>query len=227
MKKNKIKNNTIIIGLIFSLAITISGWAYYYDTANVLKDIVIEQDDDNKKLSIEIANLEDVIVEKGNDLIAKEKVIEQQKSQIKKQDETIKDKEHKLTLLKAENEKLKKEYPTSKQVSRGVSNSGQVLTVNASAYTAYCWEGCTGKTATGYNVSNTIYYNGYRIVATDPKIIPLYSIIEIDGFNERFISLDTGGAIKGNKIDILMKSESEANKFGRKNLNIKVIRRGR
>ena len=46
--------------------------------------------------------------------------------------------------------------------------------------------GCSGKTATGYDVSNTIYYNDtqygqVRIVAMSKKI-PLYSIIKIENY---------------------------------------------
>lgn len=218
MKKDNIKNN-IIAGLFFALAISIGGWSYYYENAKVLQDIVVEQDDNNKKLSIEIANLEDIIVKKEDDLNATKMVIDEQKIQIEEN-------ERRLTLLKVEIEKLKKESPTS-QISRGSSNIQYSLTVNASAYQAMCHEGCTGFTAVSYDVRNTIYYNGYRIIATDPKVIPLYSIVEIEGFSEKFISLDTGGAIKGNKIDILVKSEGDAVKFGRKNLKINVIRKGR
>src|SRR5690606_1324618 len=43
----------------------------------------------------------------------------------------------------------------------------------ATFYTAFCPTGCTGITATGIDVRNTIYYEGKRIIAVDPKVIPL------------------------------------------------------
>lgn len=129
--------------------------------------------------------------------------------------------------LKNENEKLKRKANFNQSQKVGDVQGGKILTMNASAYIVNCREGCTGKTASGYNVNNTIYYNGMRIIASDTNVLPMYSVVEIEGFSERFIVLDRGGAIKGNKIDILMSSTSEAMKFGRKNVKVRVIRYGR
>jgi 3D (Asp-Asp-Asp) domain-containing protein len=129
-----------------------------------------------------------------------------------------------LDQLKKENEDLKKKL----QVKREVMNSQRKLVMSASAYTANC-KGCTGKTYTGYDVSNTIYYEGRRIIATDFNVISLYSIVRIEYDNTSFeaIVIDKGGAITGNKMDILFGSYQEAIAFGRKNVNVTVIREGR
>ena len=103
----------------------------------------------------------------------------------------------------------------------------KTMTVNASAYIAFCSEGCSGRTRSGYDVSKTIYYNGMRIIATDLSVLPMYSIVKLEGFSEKFIVLDTGGAIKGNKVDVLFKSQSEAIKFGRRDIKLEVIRYGK
>ena len=96
-------------------------------------------------------------------------------------------------------------------------------------------KGCGGTTAAGYNVKNTIYYNDsqygqVRIVAMD-RAYPLYSIIQISNYKQGAITaivLDRGGAIKGNKIDLLVSSESEASKLGiQKNAEVKVLRYGK
>lgn len=94
--------------------------------------------------------------------------------------------------------------------------------VVATAYTAFCSTGCTGKTRTGYDVSNTSYYNGKRIIAVDPEVIPLYSLVQVsyEGNSFQAYAIDTGGDIKNNRIDILMDSEQEANAFGRKNVRV-------
>lgn len=123
-------------------------------------------------------------------------------------------------------EELKKQQQ-EKVISRGDTNStGNWMTFNASYYTAYCSEGCTGTTATGYDVSSTIYYNGLRIIATDPKVIKLGTIVEVKTPYETFkaISLDTGGAIKNRKVDILVSSTQEAINLGRHNIQIKVLK---
>ncbi|MFJ7982352.1 3D domain-containing protein [Lysinibacillus xylanilyticus] len=100
---------------------------------------------------------------------------------------------------------------------------------NGSYYTAYCPEGCTGVTATGYNVSGSIYVDGMRVIAVDPRVIPLYSIVEVSTPYETFkaIALDTGGAIKGHKVDILVANEQTASNLGRHTVYIKVLRSGK
>lgn len=82
-------------------------------------------------------------------------------------------------------------------------------------------DGMTPNTYTrnGTDVSHTIYSpEGYRIVAVDTNVIPLNTIlrVHVPGW-EPFdaIAADTGSAIVGNIIDILVASPSEAAVFGR------------
>lgn len=101
-------------------------------------------------------------------------------------------------------------------------------TYEATAYTAFCDTGCIGITASGYDVSDTIYYEGYRILAAD-KSIPLYTIMRVtlaDGTSFDGIVLDRGGAIGINRLDILVASRAEAITLGRQAVEIEVIRRG-
>ena len=99
------------------------------------------------------------------------------------------------------------------------------ITAIATAYVSDC-KGCIGITKGGTDVRNTIYHDsGYRIIATDPRIIPLGSLVEING--QKFIADDIGGAIKGHRIDILMESKSEALEFGVKEVSITILRRGK
>lgn len=99
-------------------------------------------------------------------------------------------------------------------------------TFQASAYTARCPEGCNGITATGIDVAGTIYHAGKRIIAVDPSVIALGSTVEIkqaDGTTFEAVSLDTGGAIKGAKIDVLVANEADAVQFGRQSVQVRVI----
>ena len=54
-----------------------------------------------------------------------------------------------------------------------------------------------------------------RTIAVDPKVIPYGSKVFIPGFGWR-VAEDTGGAIKGNRIDILVEDEEKAFRLGRK-----------
>lgn len=85
--------------------------------------------------------------------------------------------------------------------------------MEATAYTATC-KGCSGITAMGIDVRNSTTYQGYGIIAVDTRVIPLGTKVSINGRN--YIAGDTGGAIKGNKIDVLVGSVDEALQFGRK-----------
>ena len=70
--------------------------------------------------------------------------------------------------------------------------------------TGYCLKGTT---ATGLPV-------GPGIVATDPAVIPLGTRMTIPGYGEG-VAADTGGAIKGARIDVWLASCAEAGSFSR------------
>lgn len=60
-------------------------------------------------------------------------------------------------------------------------------------------------------------------VAVDPRVIPLGSKIRIEGFDGVFYCADTGGAIKGNIIDIAVGSKSEASNLGVQHRNVYIV----
>jgi 3D (Asp-Asp-Asp) domain-containing protein len=59
------------------------------------------------------------------------------------------------------------------------------------------------------------------IIAVDPDVIPLGTEVEIKNMGV-FVAEDTGGKIKGNKIDIYFKSKEEAEVFGIKGVWIRI-----
>ncbi|OMQ06838.1 hypothetical protein BXO87_02205 [Bacillus sp. GZB] len=134
-------------------------------------------------------------------------------------------------------DKRKKTTPKSEQPPRVPkprkstvpATSKGTLNIEFSYYVAMCDSGCTGQTATGIDVTNTVYYQGMRVVATDPTVIPTWSIVQFDmgGQPVRAIALDTGGYIKGNKIDMLVGSVEEANQLGRQVKKVEIIRYGK
>ena len=88
--------------------------------------------------------------------------------------------------------------------------------------------------ATGYSANdslqgtNNITATGKEIkkgmIAVDSKIIPLGTRIEIKDIGV-FVAEDTGGKIKGNRIDIYFETREEAKEFGRQVIWIKVLGR--
>ena len=86
--------------------------------------------------------------------------------------------------------------------------------------------------ATGYSANdplqgtNNITATGKEIkkgmIAVDPKIIPLGTQIEIKDIG-LFIAEDTGGKIKGNRIDIYFETKEEAKDFGRQVIWVRML----
>lgn len=146
----------------------------------------------------------------------------------KKEEQKIVDAKKKKFEIWSKELKKKKEQKTKNH-----NNEHHVKTLRNVLLTSYiplCDTQCTGITATGINVRNTIYHNGLRVVAVDPNIIPLYSIVEIIFKNGRKIkaqALDTGGKINGFHADLLVKTRNKALHNGRKHVKIKILRSGK
>jgi 3D (Asp-Asp-Asp) domain-containing protein len=101
------------------------------------------------------------------------------------------------------------------------------LAFEATAYTAFCDTGCIGITASGVDVSHTIYHEGRRVIAVDPDVIPLGSEVTVrlaDGTTLEAIAEDTGSAIQGRRIDVLTATYREARVFGRQEVRVKIER---
>lgn len=78
-------------------------------------------------------------------------------------------------------------------------------------FTAYCpCSKCCGK-SDGITKIGVKATQG-RTIAVDPKVIPLGSIVIIDG--HEYIAEDVGGSIKENRIDLFFDSHKEALDFG-------------
>jgi 3D (Asp-Asp-Asp) domain-containing protein/LysM repeat protein len=97
-------------------------------------------------------------------------------------------------------------------------NDAKEITVKATAYTASC-EGCSGTTATGVDLKAN---PDAKVIAVDPKVIPLGSKVYVEGYGVA-TAADTGGAIKGNRIDVFISTEHEALKWGNKHITVKII----
>jgi len=89
---------------------------------------------------------------------------------------------------------------------------GRTLVMKATAYSP--GHGCGYSTASGMRARR-------GIVAVDPRVIPLGTRLYIEGYGEA-IAGDTGGAIKGNRIDLCFNTEAECVAFGRRNVVVHI-----
>ena len=108
---------------------------------------------------------------------------------------------------------------TVKQASTAKTASSKTMTVKATAYTANC-KGCSGITATGINLKKN---PSAKVIAVDPKVIPLGTKVHVEGYGEA-IAGDRGGAIKGNKIDVFIPSKQKAINWGVKTVKVQVYK---
>jgi 3D (Asp-Asp-Asp) domain-containing protein len=78
-----------------------------------------------------------------------------------------------------------------------------------------------GRTASGKLVSQ-------GIIAADPRVLPLGSRVHLQAgpWSGEYLVADTGGAIKGRKIDIWTPSTREAMRFGRRTVKLTVLSYG-
>ncbi|GAC1429499.1 MAG: 3D domain-containing protein [Candidatus Velthaea sp.] len=96
-----------------------------------------------------------------------------------------------------------------------VKLASAALSMIATAYTANC-AGCSGITAIGRAA-------GHGIVAVDPHIIPLGTHLYIPGYGHALAG-DTGGAIRGHRIDLGFNSNGDAMTFGRRAITVYVLK---
>ncbi|MDX6486161.1 MAG: hypothetical protein QOF43_1314, partial [Gaiellaceae bacterium] len=96
--------------------------------------------------------------------------------------------------------------PVQAPVSASTSAGGRLLTVSSTGYSL------PGRTATGLPV-------GPGVVAVDPSVIPLGTRLTIPGYGEG-VAADTGGAVRGNTIDLWFSTLADARAWGRRTVTI-------
>lgn len=106
----------------------------------------------------------------------------------------------------------------SQQVSRGSTENGREFYVSSTAYTASC-NGCSGITSSGINLKAN---PNVKVIAVDPRVIPLGTKVYVEGYGYA-VAADTGGAIKGYKIDVFFPSNSQAYRWGNRKVKIKIL----
>ncbi|SFL91092.1 3D (Asp-Asp-Asp) domain-containing protein [Gracilibacillus orientalis] len=96
--------------------------------------------------------------------------------------------------------------------------AGKTLTVESTAYTASC-DGCSGVTKMGLDLKE---YPDAKVIAVDPSVIPLGSIVKVEGYGVA-IAADIGGGINGDSIDLFIPNRDDALQWGRKNVRVEII----
>lgn len=87
--------------------------------------------------------------------------------------------------------------------------------------TAYCsCSECCGQWADGITYTGTVATEG-RTIAVDPGVIPLGSVVEING--SEYVAEDIGSAIKGKRLDIFFSDHNDALVWGVQDLEVYLV----
>ena len=130
------------------------------------------------------------------------------------------------SLISPDHSRLEKAVSRRIKVSRSLPQGireGKRLSGSLGVFTAtaYCpCAKCCGKWASGYTATGAKAQ--YGVIAVDPRVIKLGTKVHVQGYGDAIAS-DTGGAIKGRRIDVCFSSHSQALNWGRK--TVKVWRR--
>lgn len=87
-------------------------------------------------------------------------------------------------------------------------------------YTATAYS-LSGRTASGRLVTK-------GLIAADPGVLPLGTRVRLEAgaYSGEYLVADTGGAVRGKRIDIWTPSTREANRFGRRTVKLVVLSYG-
>lgn len=125
--------------------------------------------------------------------------------------------EEKRELIKSETIREPVKRIVSMGIITSVSRAGQRLNFSEARYmqsTAYTYTG--NRTATGEQPA-------VGVVAVDPRVIPLGTRMYIEGYGYAHAG-DTGGAVKGNKIDVFLEQRSQCMSWGRRTVKVYLLK---
>ncbi|HJZ83347.1 MAG TPA: 3D domain-containing protein [Pyrinomonadaceae bacterium] len=94
------------------------------------------------------------------------------------------------------------------------------VVILAENYTATAYS-LRGRTASGRSVAR-------GVIAADPRFLPIGTRVRVDAgpWSGEYVVADTGGAVKGHRIDIWTPTAGEAMRFGRRLVKLTVLELG-
>lgn len=117
-----------------------------------------------------------------------------------------------------EKERQAKESEQKTKTQSNDSNKGRLLgTFEATAYTdnEQSQGKWVGQTATGRKPQ-------VGVIAVDPNVIPLNTKLYVEGYGN-CVAGDTGGAIKGKRLDLFHNTQGECTSFGRRSVQVWIV----
>ena len=200
MKLNLFCNNkhNVALVVIATYMIGFSGISLY--NSNTLSNELAHQQQIVKTKDGEIDVLNKTLAEYQSTISDNQLIISDLTEQFKSASDKIVELENRVQELTSELEKKNSSFLGEFNVSFYTPTDGSVEGITA-----------TGNPAIPYHT-----------VAVDPNVIPLGTKLYIENFGE-VIADDTGGAIKGNKLDYCVSTVSEAYSYGVQTLKVWIV----
>ncbi|MGO1919505.1 MAG: 3D domain-containing protein [Alkalibacterium gilvum] len=213
------------------------------ELVNSRQDLEKEQDEalaQKNELDHKVASLQEMIQENQVQLSALSKKESEENARIKKENEEVsisssstsnasetkqesttnqqstKKQESKKQSTKQPNKSSSTVKETTEKESKPAKTTGRTLQVQATGYSTQ-QPGLSTHTRMGIDLRVNP-----RVIAVDPSVIPLGSMVEVEGKGV-YIAGDTGGAINGNIIDIHFSTVAEALQWGRRNITVRIL----
>ncbi|HDX9580568.1 TPA: cell wall-binding protein [Bacillus pseudomycoides] len=152
----------------------------------------------------------------------------QEKSKIEADMKNVQDtiaREQQAAAEREKNAKAAQAPQASEPPSGKPAKGGRDIIVEATAYT-------NDPSENGKNPGERVYsaWGHYdltanpnmKLIAVDPKVIPLGSRVWVQGYGEA-IAADTGGAIQGYKIDVFVPNKESSSAWGRKQVHVTIL----
>ncbi|MFZ8763636.1 3D domain-containing protein [Enterococcus diestrammenae] len=118
-----------------------------------------------------------------------------------------------------EAERVAAEEAAAEEQASTAPSGGQTITMESTAYSSDPADSLGGGhiTATGQNL-----LENPMAVAVDPNVIPLGTRLYIEGYGEAY-AVDTGGAIRGNIIDVHFSTAAQCYAWGRRQVQVTIL----
>jgi 3D (Asp-Asp-Asp) domain-containing protein len=143
--------------------------------------------------------------------------------------------EYMTTALRAEryNQQLKQKReepkPQAMPESKPETRIVDVIEVIATGYTAGYESTQKQPGQEGYGITKSgvrVHRGRYSTIAADTSVFPIGTIMNIPGYGFGVVA-DTGGAIRGHRLDLFFNSVSDVyNEWGKRSVNVEIIKWG-
>ncbi|MBX3244863.1 MAG: 3D domain-containing protein [Acidobacteria bacterium] len=199
--KNLVRGGLILSAL--SLCVV-----FIYAQTQMEENLIIANDS-----QIQLNNIENTVTSEIN-LIENDNKQTQKTNTKKEADKATQTNKEQKAVKETETQENEQEQ-TGNKVKKTVSSKAVGVSKGRFVATAYCLR---GRTASGAQVRK-------GLIAADPRVLRLGTRVNLGAgaYSGNYLVADTGGKIKGNKIDIWMASCAEARRFGRRNVTLSIL----